>query len=200
MQIKFGEIFSVLKEKIKNIDYSKIILCILLVIVVVYVCKEYYDSINREGDFRIRGSQVFVLETSNDIYDRIEIGMSKNEILPLFENVKIKSLNVVDDTGIEYEVFMESDSVADVNRMIHSSKYDNIQLSTELNTEIEDLRKVIKNVNEGMTLTEVESVLGNQHIEIGKDIYGTRVYVWYDKLENYVRIYFNEDNMVEFTS
>ena len=79
MNNEFPENLSASMEKIKSIDFGKILLLLFLIVVIVYMAIEYYDSINREGDFKIEDTQMFVLQSSNSLYDRIELNMSKEE-------------------------------------------------------------------------------------------------------------------------
>lgn len=200
MNNEFPENLSASMEKIKSIDFGKILLLLLLIVVIVYMAIEYYDSINREGDFKIEDTQMFVLQSSNSLYDRIELNMSKEEILTLIEELPISTLYFADDNNVGYHISFNDNKSEYISRDIYSSEYENIQLSVELETEIEDLTKVVNKINEDMTLADVESILGDKYIETRKQSDGSYTYEWYDKLENYVSIYFSEDDKVDYVS
>jgi hypothetical protein len=157
----------------------------------------YSDS--EEEPFAIEGPQVFILEESNDLYNKMEIGMSKSQIIAIMGEPdnsntydKTEYMYWDDEHLNSYSVTIEDDKVTRKKRDLYSDSYDSIQLSTELGTEIEDLNLIVSQVEDDMTLKEVEGILGDKYFE--NEIYddGEVEYTWYDKQENYVSVSFED--------
>lgn len=160
-----------------------------------------FDS-DYDNTFSIDGSQVFILEESNRKYAKMKTGMTKSEIIaavgnPDRENDSYFGGNTQflywdDDYYSTYSAILEDGVVVSVERNINSSSYANIKLSAELGTEIEDLKSIISNVKDDMTLEEVENILGDKYFESERYDDGEVEYTWYDKKENYVIISFED--------
>lgn len=162
-----------------------------------------YDYDYDEEPFAIKGSQVYILSDSNEVYSKMKLGMTRDEIIALMGEPdydetfgEMTFLDWDDEYYNSHSVIIEEGVVTEISRDLASASYENIQLSTELGTEIEDLESVLKNVKEGMDLLSVEKVLGNKYFESERNNYGEVTYTWYDKAENYVTISFDENGEV----
>lgn len=162
-----------------------------------------YDYDYEDEPFSIKGEQVYILSESNEIYGKMKLGMTKEEIIALMGEPDYDetygTMTFVDWNDEYYNthsVIVENGVVTEISRDLISSSYDNIQLSTELGTELEDLEVAITKVKEDMSLAEVESVLGNKYFESERTNEGEVRYTWYDKAENYVEIPFDENGKV----
>ena len=91
---------------------------------------------------------------------------------------------------------IRNDMISEVYNDIVSSMEDNVQVSTEIGTEIQDLNEGVSKLDYGMTLQEVENILGNKYIAVKKDSLGYSKVKWYDKKENSVEINFDNKNTV----
>ncbi len=96
-------------------------------------------------------------------------------------------------------VDFRNDRVSAKEIAYNSNKKKNIRVGSELETEIEDLNKLIGKISEGMSFKEVEEILGDKYIQTIVDWhYEYRTYTWYDKNENRVDIEFNSNGNVEY--
>lgn len=161
-----------------------------------------YDDYENEA-FEIKGTQVYVLPDSNKIYESIKIGMTKEEVISLMGtpdyNETFGDLTFLDWEDEHYNrhsAIIENDLVVEKSRDLTSASYKNIQLSTELGTEIENLEETIKEVAEEMTLKEVENILGDKYFEQERSDLGEVSFRWYDKAENFVDVSFDEEGKV----
>ena len=83
----------------------------------------------------------------------------------------------------------------------HSSMNNNVKISAELSTELEDLEELDSKIiipdnfgsDEAMTKEQVISILGNNYIEVYKDALGYSALKWYDKNENVLEVGFTKD-------
>lgn len=199
MEQEVEEIMSNVNEKIKSIDMGKIIFIGIIVLIAIFFVLKDLEYVNKKGDFKLENSQVFVLDESNELYNKIQVNDSKEKLLNLMEDSQKVEVTIIDsDNNFYYNYLVEDGVIKRVRRDIFSSGYQNIQLSTELETEIENLKIVIGNVKEGMTLEEVEKILGNKYFERQKTSEGEIHYTWYDKLENSVDICFDEEGKVYY--
>ena len=128
----------------------------------------------------------------------VKIGMTKEQVIKIMgEPEEIKNnpqeswCEWNEENDILYSVSFEEGIVDSVYRELYSSSENNIQLSTEIGTEIEDLETLAKDLKDGMELSEVTAILGEKYIEKDK---GENSYynscIWYDKLEKYIEINF----------
>ena len=144
---------------------------------------------------------MFVLEESNKLYDKLKIGMSKSEVISIMGEpdevssiiVNTENLCWKDEYGNSYFVAMEDNKLDRKIRKLYSNSYESIQLSIELGTEIENLEVLVSKVEHGMTLGEIEAILGDKYFESGKTSDGEVVYTWFDKLENSFEVHFDQN-------
>ena len=134
----------------------------------------------------------------------MKLGMTQDEIIALMgepdSNETYGSMTFLnwnnDEYYIEHSVIVEDGVVTEISRNLSSSSYDNIQLSTELGTEVESLEAIIDNVKEEMTFDEVKAILGDKCFESERTNLGEVTYTWYDKAEKYVEVAFDEEGKV----
>ena len=72
-------------------------------------------------------------------------------------------------------------------------------LGKELNTQLSDLNDFVDKLEEGMTFEEVEEILGKTYFEFYTENNEVEIetgFTWYDLKENYLDIYFDENNRV----
>ena len=160
----------------------------------------YWDSESGLQEACIRDGVVvyFLYEEIYSPNDGVKKGMTKEEVIKLRGKPDSTWLSPGwtefcwrDENDIEYYVLWEDGSVNSISRDLESSSYDNIQLSTEIGTEIEDLEILKENLKDGMEFSEVIGILGDKYIELSKGIDSCHC-VWYDKKENYINIWFEK--------
>lgn len=152
-------------------------------------------------------NQVFILEESNKLFDQIEYGMTKDEVITLIGETPIEEiydqityLTWEDEYYNSLDVIIEGGVVVGASRFLFSDAYSNIKLSSELRTELEDLNTEIEKIKEGMTLEEVTQILGDKYFQSYKSVTNEASYEWFDKDENNVVIDFDENGKVLYIS
>ncbi len=170
-----------------------------------YDDNDNYVFYNKPGDFKLEGTQVEVLSDLQDKYNKVKIGMTESELTAVlgkedsretYGDWSFLEWNNDSDTG-SIVVSIGEEKVDSKEISVYSSSYDNVMLSKELNSTLEDLPTKITSIKEGMTLDEVKAILGNASFESEVDDYGATEITWYDTAENYVSITF-EDNKVDY--
>lgn len=157
-----------------------------------------------EGEFILDNpeARVKVLEASKEAYNKINLNMTRDEVIAIMGEPK----DSFEDESSEYvgwyykdsdsiylvSIVLEEGKVDVVYNDIKSSMEDNVQISLELGTEIEELNEVIQNIEIGMTKDEVISLLGDKYVEVYKDKSNYVGSKWYDKNENSVIIVFDD--------
>ena len=152
-------------------------------------------------------NQVFILEESNKLFDQIEYGMTKDEVITLIGETPIEEiydqttyLTWEDEYYNSLDVIIEGGVVVGASRFLFSDAYSNIKLSSELGTELENLNEEVTKIKEGMTLEEVIQILGDKYFQSHKSITNEASYEWFDKDENNVVIDFDENGKVLYIS
>lgn len=173
-----------------------------------------------KGQFALKDpeNQVEILEEVKQKYQKAEPGMTEEEVIAIYgepgskeeylgdkilrwyrdENKKIIVASVTIRDGIVEVVYTDA----------HSSMNNNVQLSKELNTTIDDLEvltdKIVipKDFNdeEAMTKEQVIEILGENYVEVNKNSLGYFTLKWYDKNENTLEIVFNPEGKVSYKS
>ena len=173
-----------------------------------------------KGQFTLKDpeNQVEILEEVKEKYQKAEPGMTEEEVIAIYgepgskeeylgdkilrwyrdENKKIIVASVTIRDGIVEVVYTDA----------HSSMNNNVQLSKELNTTIDDLEvltdKIVipKDFNdeEAMTKEQVIEILGENYVEVNKNSLGYFTLKWYDKNENTLEIVFNPEGKVSYKS
>lgn len=173
-----------------------------------------------KGQFALKDpeNQVEILEEVKEKYQKAEPGMTEEEVIAIYgepgskeeylgdkilrwyrdENKKIIVASVTIRDGIVEVVYTDA----------HSSMNNNVQLSKELNTTIDDLEvltdKIVipKDFNdeEAMTKEQVIEILGENYVEVNKNSLGYFTLKWYDKNENTLEIVFNPEGKVSYKS
>lgn len=140
----------------------------------------------------------FLCDFESATYEGVKYGMTQKEIVTLLGEPDYEFivpattiLRWKTENGVEYKVRIEEGNVQEISRDLESSSYDNIQLSTEIGTEIEDLKIIANDLKDGMEISEVTKILGDKYIELCKQE-DYLVNVWYDKLENFIEISFEK--------
>ena len=152
-------------------------------------------------------NQVFILEESNKLFDQIEYGMTKDEVITLIGETPIEEiydqttyLTWEDEYYNSLDIIIEGGVVVGASRFLFSDAYSNIKLSSELGTELENLNEEVTKIKEGMTLEEVIQILGDKYFQSHKSITNEASYEWFDKDENNVVIDFDENGKVLYIS
>lgn len=170
--------------------------------------EELEEMVYEEGEFVLDNpeNRVNVLEASRESYNKITIGMTKDEVIQImgeplgfFEaDSKEYAGWYYGDSESIYFISIELDDgiVNTVYNDIASSMADNVQVSTELGTEIEDLSEIARDIEDGMTKEEVISILGDKYVEIYKDSENYFGLKWYDKKENSLIIEFDNEGKI----
>lgn len=133
------------------------------------------------------------------MYDKIKIGMTKSEVINVLgqpsddrANGDYRHIYYEDDDIELLNIMLEDEKVIKVEIELYSDSYDGICLSKDLGAKISDLNEVIVKVKDGMTMKEVEKILGDKYFESEKWDTGEKTYTWYDTNENYARIEFKD--------
>ena len=169
-------------------------------------------TIYGEGEFKVYNEDaiVKVLKPSIEAYNKIEIGMVKDKVIEImgepsaaFEVDKRENMGwYFDENNSIYFISVEltDGKISKVYNDITSDMIDNVQVSVELGTTIEDITKYIDGLKLGMTKSEVGNILGDKYLEISKDEEGYKTYKWYDKRENILVIEFDNEEKVSFVN
>lgn len=171
-----------------------------------------YDESNavvyEEGEFKLDNpeNRVNALEDSKKAYNTVKLNMTKDEVVKLFgepsmsyeiTDGEIASWYYGDSTNVYLiSIAFENGKVFTIYNNITSSMEDNIQISYEVGTEINDLNQAIEDVNLDMTKDEVINILGDKYLEVYKDVENYFGIKWYDKNENSVVIEFDNNGKV----
>lgn len=164
-----------------------------------YDYDEDYDW-DYDSDVEFTGD-VKVLDELVGMYEKVEIGMTREDLIKTlgeydtkdsYSDYEFLGWRSSADDYMEISIMIEDGKVCDKELDAYSSSYDNISLSKELGTTLEDLDGKMSKVKEGMTMSEVEAILGDAYFESERDDYGYVGYTWYDVDENYVEISFDE--------
>ena len=94
------------------------------------------------------------------------------------------------------DVTIEDGKVFNKGISIYSSSVNGIAIGKELGTTIDDLKSEKSKLKEGMTLQEVNQVLGNAGFESNRSENGYFDYTYYDKKEQNIQISFDDDGIV----
>lgn len=174
--------------------------------------EEIEATIYEEGEFKVYNEDaiVKVLEPSKEAYNKIEIGMEKSKVIEImdepsasFEVEERENMGWYFDenNGIYFiSVELTDGKISKVYNDIVSSMEDNVQVSVELGTKIEDVTSFVSKLEYGMTKNEVVNILGDKYLEISKDEEGYKTYKWYDKRENILVIEFDKEEKVSFVN
>ncbi len=173
----------------------------------VYAEKE--PDVLETGDFKLNDpeSRVNALAKSIEIFDKITIGMTKEEVLNMLGepgktyplgNTEFLYWYQDDEKTIDMISVMigSNGKVEEVINGAASSSKANVQISAELNTQIEDLRALMPSIKIPMNKEEVIQILGDAYITVNKNNTGYTKLRWYDKNENSVTITFMENNEI----
>ncbi len=171
---------------------------------------------NREkyskGEFKLNDpeNQVKVVDEYKEKISELKIGDKKEDVIAKYgEPGNVEETN----SGLEiltwykdeekkivlFSVSIRNGTVGTISTTAHSSMEDNVQISTEIETEIEDLEPLASKItipNEiggdgTMTKEDVIKILGNNYIETYRNVGGYSVLRWYDKNENVIEIGFD---------
>ena len=169
---------------------------------------EETQNLYEEGEFKLENpnEQIKILEDSINAYNKINIGMSKDEVINVLGEPSAEyELEDVSTYGWYYDeeetiyfisVEMIAGKVYKVYNDIVSDMTQNIKISAELKTEIDDITKYSDNIDSDMSKAEIIELLGDKYLEIAKDENGYKTYKWYDKNENILVIEFDSDEMI----
>ena len=163
-----------------------------------------------EGEFILENpdKRISVLEDSIEAYNNLQIGMTRDDIIKImgepdasFEANERENMGwYFDENNSIYYISVElsENKAYKIYNDIVSDMKDNIQVSVELGTEIEDLTTIVGGLKYGMTKSEVINILGDKYLEISKDEEGYKTYKWYDKRENIIVIEFDSEEKVSY--
>lgn len=165
-----------------------------------------------KGEFELNDpeNQVKIVDEYKEKIAEIKIGDKKEDIIAKYgEPGKVEETNA----GLEiltwykdeekkivlFSVSIRNGTVGTISTTAHSSMEDNVQISTEIKTEIEDLEPLASKITipseiggEGtMTKEDVIKILGNGYIETYRNVGGYSVLRWYDKNENVIEVGFD---------
>lgn len=169
-------------------------------------------TIYEEGEFKVYNEDAIIkiLEPSKEVYNQIEIGMEKNKVIEImgepsasFEVEERENMGwYFDENNSIYFISVEltDGKISKVYNDIVSDMEDNVRISVELGTTIEDVTSYISKLEYGMTKSEVVNILGDKYLEISKDEEGYKTYKWYDKRENILVIEFDKEEKVSFVN
>ena len=147
-----------------------------------------------------------VLADAQNMYNKIQIGDSKETVIQKLGTPKSDdsysylefmewNSNIASDVAA-VEVIIAEGVVSEKSIVLYSSEYDGVFLGKETNATIANLENVISNVKEGMSLSEVENILGKASYESSIDDDGYIRYTWCDKEEQSVDISFDKNGKV----
>lgn len=144
------------------------------------------------------------LKKTLDLMNKVETGMTEEEVVQAIgkPNREVNGSNSkslyystkVDNYDINLmHVFIYNGKVSNVSTDIMSSDFYKIYIGKELNAQLDDIEKALQNVKEGMTLSEVENILGTAYFNNSKDGKSSFIsYTWYDAKEHHVNISFTD--------
>ena len=166
-----------------------------------YDYEDDYDyDYDYDSDVEFTGD-VKVLDELVAMYEKVEIGMTREALISTlgefdskdsYSDYECLGWSSSADDYMEVSIMIEDGKVCDKELDVYSSSYDDISLSKELGSTLTDLDGKISKVKEGMTMSQVEGILGDAYFESERDDYGYVGYTWYDIDENYVEISFSE--------
>lgn len=108
------------------------------------------------------------------------------EYLSWYQGEKTKLISVKVEGIKLYEV---------INDIAQDSKY-NQEIYKSLSGDIEDLSKLVNQIQSGDTKENVIKILGDKNLEVLKSNLGYKEYIWYDKNGKSEKIKFDENNKV----
>lgn len=171
---------------------------------------ESVSNVYEKGEFKVSNSNEIlkVLDISAQKYNLAQIGMKKEEIIKALGEPDIIygtepneylgwNLENTEDVYL-VSVALNNDAVYAVYNDIASNMQNNIQISLELETQIDDLTLLYGQIKNGMKKADVEAILGDKCIEMYKDAEENIAYKWYDKNENILIIEFDVNNQVSY--
>ena len=168
---------------------------------------DYYVETYGEGDFQIEGEVLPLLAKANEGFEQVVIGKSTLKDLQRImgdadEVQKWDFLTryyyiLLDGYKVCYAVRNSDQIVMEKIIILFSEPYANVQLSKEIGTELVNLPEKIKEVSLGMTLEEIEAILGDKYACLVETEYG-KTLAWYDTWENSVSISFDNNNVSTF--
>lgn len=190
-------------NKNKQINLISLIGAIIGVAIIIVFCMVYdFDEINNKNTyndipFELNVPQIYVLSNYVDTYNRINIGMSEEDVIAILgepTNVNdsiLQTLTWSDEYRNNITVNIKDNKIDRVILNINSRSRAGIKLSSEIGTEIEDLEVLREQLRYSMTFEEATQILGDRYIETVK---GTEdiIYDWYDKKENHMGIQFTD--------
>ena len=151
-----------------------------------------------------------LIAKAQKMYKNVEIGDTKEEIIKKIgkpSNVRVsefdKKFEVLyweEDNCTIITVDLYDGEVENKRILLESNKSKNIYIGRDLNTEIEDLNKVVSQVKDGMNLPKVMMILGSTGFETSMDDWGYTSYTWYDQKEQYVTVHFDDQGESFFVS
>lgn len=171
---------------------------------------ETTSTLYEKGEFKVEDENkiIKVLDISKESYQKVNPGMKREEVIKLFGEPNITYGTTANeylgwylkDTDDVYlvSVACESGDVYAVYNDIASDMKNNIQVSVELGTQLEDLTMKYDEIEFEMKKADVEKILGDKYIEMYKDEDKNVAYKWYDKNENSLIIEFNENEEVSY--
>lgn len=152
--------------------------------------------------------RVKVLEASRDMYNKVNPGMTRAEVVSVIGEPDDSVGNELTEYASWYyenneniyliSAILEEGIVDAVYNDIYSSMENNIQVSKELETEINDLCRTIERINTNMKRDEVISILGDKYVEVYKDRENCSSFKWYDKRENSIIIGFDDSGKIYY--
>lgn len=108
------------------------------------------------------------------------------EYLSWYQSEKTKLISVKVEGIKLYEV---------INDIAQDSKY-NQEIYKSISGDIEDLDKLVNQIQSGDTKENVIKILGNKNVEVLKSNLGYKEYIWYDKNGKSEKIKFDENDKV----
>lgn len=170
--------------------------------------KEKYEK----GEFELDDpeNQVKIIDDYKEKLEAIKIGDKIEDVIAKYgepgkketTNSGLETLTWYKDADkkiVLFSVIIRNGTVGTISTTVHSSMENNVQISSEIKTEIEDLEVLANKITipdevgkEGtMTKEEVIQILGNGYIETYRNIGGYSVLRWYDKNENVIEVGFD---------
>ena len=168
------------------------------------------DEIFQQGEFKIQDEnrRISVLPKATNLYQKVTPGMKKEEVIAVlgepddtftYDSYLYVSWFIEEAYQMEYplvSVLIKENVVTTVYMDVYSSMNGNIQLSKELETDIDDLVERTSQVSKEATKEDVISILGNHYYEESKSDSGVVSLKWYDKNENSFTVEFDEHGNV----
>lgn len=172
--------------------------------------EDYQIEVNKTP-MELTGTQVMILDSARAKYNSININGTKEELLALMGNPSEDDTDDMYQTLIWYldeeknfsiiaNINKEKNTVASKSINIYSSSLYNVKLSSELGTTLTGMLEKSAEIDSGMTLSDVEKILGTAYYESFTDNDGYKQYEWYDIYENSMTVFFDSEGKVYFYS